>query len=247
VARKSRRLADAISEPWLQRSRVAHNREEIISSYVSKGDVLDLGVVDSRRSVLSVEETAAQSSTGLHEYIRKLNPRVLGVDIDEQGVAALNQQGYNAICADVETMDLRRKFDTIVAGEIVEHLPNPGLSLRSLGRHLKVGGNLILTTPNPFFINQIWKIFKYGSPQVHEEHTMWFDPHTLGRLLRMTGFEIRHVFWLPAQHGRYRLRLLPARFRQYYHPNFLMVAGVPSDDSGPGEEAGETLPIARAA
>ena len=43
---------------------------------------------------------------------------------------------------------LGRKFDVIVTGEILEHLPNQGLFLENAERHLKKKGVQILTTPN---------------------------------------------------------------------------------------------------
>ncbi len=216
---------------WAKDATVVASRESVIAQYVTRGDVLDLGVVDSRRAVTPIEETLADFSTKLHDYILGLNPNVLGVDIDAEGVAGLNSLGYHVVCADVETMDLGRRFDTVVAGEIIEHLPSPGRSLETLRRHIKPRGRLILTTCNPFYINQVWKILKYGDPQVHEEHTAWFDPHTLGRLLEMTGYEVQRLCWLPARRTHGRWRVLPARFRKYFHPNFLMVAA-PRDDDG---------------
>ena len=112
------------------------------------------------------------------------HPGTLGVDIDPEGAAVLNKQGYHVIVADVETMDLGKQFDTIVAGEIIEHLENPGLFLRNMHKHLKPGGVIIVSTPNPFYAGSAWKIWRYGRPAVHEEHMGWQDPTTLSQLLK---------------------------------------------------------------
>lgn len=43
---------------------------------------------------------------------------------------------------------LNKKFDIIIAGEIIEHLDNPQKFIKNCAKHLKKGGRLILTTPN---------------------------------------------------------------------------------------------------
>lgn len=39
-------------------------------------------------------------------------------------------------------------FEVVVAGEIIEHVPNPDLLLREIRRVLKPGGTLVISTPN---------------------------------------------------------------------------------------------------
>ena len=74
------------------------------------------------------------------------------MDVDAEGVAALVRDGYRAVCADVQDLDLGRQFDTIIAGEIIEHLENPwAVFYKAVRKHLKRGGQLIITTPNPFY------------------------------------------------------------------------------------------------
>ncbi len=217
---------------------VAANREDVIAQYVSAGSVLDLGVVDSRRTHAPTGQRLAGFATSLHQRIRLLNPNVLGVDVDAEGIGILQRRGYNVLCADVETMALDRRFDTIVAGEIIEHLGNPRRALVSMRDHLKPSGRLILTTCNPFYINNFWKILKYNDIQVHEEHTAWFDPHTLGRLLNLSGFEVLRLCWIKAKRLHGRWRVLPARLRTYFHSNFLMVARPSQESGGRGQGSG---------
>jgi SAM-dependent methyltransferase len=200
------------------------SREDVIAGYVATGSVLDVGMVDSRRGVESTAQRLESFATGLHEHIRRLNPGVVGVDIDPEGVAILKARGYDVVCANVETMDLGRTFDTIVAGEIIEHLPNPGQSLVNLRKHLSPSGRLILTTCNPFNIKQVWKIVRSGIIQVHEEHTAWFDPRTLGRLLSLAGYEVERLCWVEKRRRHGWLTRWPARLRPYFSATFLLVA-----------------------
>src|SRR5204862_5621770 len=111
------------------------------------------------------------------------NKDTLGIDIDAEGVEVLKGLGYQAAVGNVETMDLGKQFDTIVAGELIEHLENPGLFLRNMRRHMKTNGTLIISTPNPFYQGQSWKILRYGRPMVHEEHTNRPSTTTITQLL----------------------------------------------------------------
>jgi SAM-dependent methyltransferase len=198
------------------------DRMTVIREYVTSGEVLDLGCVDARTGRESSGARIERKPHALFREIVKLNPQTLGVDIDEEGVRVLQQQGFQVVCADVETMDLGRRFDTIVAGEIVEHLENPGTFLRNLHRHLRPAGTLILSTPNPFYTAQVAKIWRYGRPQVHEDHMGWQDPLTLGQLLRRTGFAAVGGSWIQPQGKRWKTwsQLL----RPYFAHSFLMVA-----------------------
>ena len=122
-------------------------------------------------------------------------------------------------------MDLQRTFDLIIAGEIIEHLPNPGLALKNLGKHLKKTGRLILTTCNPFYYRQQSKILRKGHIQVHPEHTAWYDPLTMGVLLKNSGFKIIKGTWLSSS-KRWNPMMLLANRRKYWNPNFLIEAGL---------------------
>ena len=234
----------AIASDFLRAATVVGSREEVIAEYVAGATVLDLGVVDSRRALEPTAQRLGEFSTSLHEHIRRLSPRTVGVDIDAKGIEILRQRGYDVVCADVETMNLNRRFDTIVAGKIIEHLRNPGRALDTIRKHLNPSGRLILTTCNPFYINQVWKILKYNQVQVHEEHTAWFDPQTLARLLDLSGYTIDRLCWIRAgrRHGRWRI--WPARLRSYFHANFLMVASPRQNGDSDGEPVSATVRFA---
>lgn len=203
-------------------NRTVRDRFEVIEPHIRDRRVLDVGCVDARPARQQSSSRIGHKPDMLFRRIVAVNPQTVGVDVDEEGVKALAAMGYSVICADAQTMDLGRRFDTIVAGEIIEHLENPGLFLRNAARHLDGGGTLIVSTPNPFYQGQTWKIWRYGRPEVHEDHTNWQDPTTLTALLRRCGFEIADGCWVQPRKSLFKTwkRLL----RPYFSYAFVVVA-----------------------
>ena len=203
-------------------SQVIRDRLPIIEPFIKTGAVLDLGCVDARTQLEGSAERIDHKPNLLHRRICELNPATIGIDIDPKGVEKLNAMGYRVRCEDVETMDLGQKFDVVIAGELIEHLENPGRWLRNMRRHMNPGGKIIISTPNPFYAGQTWKIWRYGKPMVHEDHMGWQDPTTLSQLLRRTGFEPVEGYWVqphPAVAKTWK-RLL----REYFSHTFMIIA-----------------------
>ena len=112
----------------------------------------------------------------------------------EKNIQTLKDLGYqNLHMASAEDFKLDLKFDTILAGEVIEHLSSPGLFMKCAKEHLKDGGRLIITTPQPFALITIaYALFKYPQTCVNFEHTCWFCPQRLKALSKRLGFQIIH-------------------------------------------------------
>src|SRR5690606_33144810 len=110
----------------------------------------------------------------------------------------------------------------IVAGEVIEHLEDPGHFLRNLLAHIEPDGVLALTTPNPFAARQRGRIWRHGRPLVHEDHVGWQDPITLSALLRRTGWEPFDGCWLQPRAALWKT--WPRLVRPYFSSAFLIVA-----------------------
>lgn len=157
-------------------------REEVIEKYVRGKKVLDIGCV-------SNQVRGHYRFGSLHKYLAEKASEIVGMDINKEGVRDLKKQGFSVILGNAETFELNEKFDVIVAGELIEHLNNQGLFLENVKKHLRMGGRLILTTPNAFAAKRlIWAIGK-GVP-VNEEHTLWHDVKTLKQVVKRCGYEI---------------------------------------------------------
>lgn len=189
------------------------DRLECLAPHVDGRRVLDVGCVDARPARQASEERAARP-TSLFLRLAELASELVGVDLDAAGVRHLRSLGYCVEHADASTMDLGRRFDTIVAGEVIEHVEDPGRLLRNLRAHLEPQGVLALSTPNPFAARQSGRIWRRGRPLVHEEHVGWQDPSTLGTLLRRTGYEPFDGCWLQPRGS------LSTSWRRYLRPYF---------------------------
>lgn len=84
-----------------------------------------------------------------------------------------------------------RKFNTIVAAEIIEHVEDPYEFLRTLRALLVDDGILILTTPNPLgFPAVVFEYFLSERFYFAKDHTFYFPPRWVKRLLVRTGFQL---------------------------------------------------------
>lgn len=193
-----------------------NNRLPVILDRVRGRTVLDLGCSGSRHGVSEVRHQS------LHRALAREAGDILGIDIDKNAVAAMKAAGYNVAVGDVETVDLGREFQVIVAGDIIEHLPNPGLFLSNMRRHLADDGELLITMPNPFKFKQDLNILKYNQIKVHVGHTCWLCPTVLMRLLEISGLTMTHLFWLRG--GKWYVPShWPAYLRPYWSTSFLAV------------------------
>ena len=163
---------------------------------VAGKDLLDIGCV-----------SAVSRPDWIHGALAGAASRTVGVDIDPGGVAAARELGYDVRVADAEVLDLTETFDVIHAGELIEHLDNPRAFLAACRERLRPGGQLILTTPNPFAISNL--VYRFGGkPRVNGDHTCWYCEDTLAQLLVRNGYVVESMSYLPHDTpGRWRPRL----------------------------------------
>lgn len=115
---------------------------------------------------------------------KKVDPRVIGVDIRPKGVLGV---GYNSIipsggevaCDVVELKPFSDKsVDAILAKHLFEHLINPVKALKEWGRVLKDGGRLVIIVPDWRFCEAI---------SCDPSHTAAYTPESLSSLIEAVG------------------------------------------------------------
>ena len=90
----------------------------------------------------------------------RLGAQVIGVDPSASNIAAARlhaDKGHLSIdyrCTTVEEMDVRERFDMVLAMEVVEHVTDVGVFLNRCAAMLKPGGVMVVST-----LNRNWKSF----------------------------------------------------------------------------------------
>lgn len=154
-------------------------RIEWIIKYCKGKDVLDVGCFG-----FLANKNFKEPENWLHREITKHAKSVLGIDILRENIKWARKKGYNIVYGDAEKFSLPSKFDVIVAGELIEHLSNPGLFLSCVKAHLRPGGIFVLTTPNAFFPSSI--LLDKHPP----DHVQLYSKRILKQLLEANEFEI---------------------------------------------------------
>lgn len=192
--------------PDLESSKIAWSDQKIrfVTDRCKNKKVLDLGCVQHNPGF-------ADTELWLHKAICAVSDETLGLDLYEPGVKILTKKGYNVVHGNAENFDFERVFETIVAGDLVEHLSNFGNFLESCVKHMDRNSKLLICTPNPWHWHRVIRAF-YRDIPVNGEHTCWMCPITLKQLAKRYGLNVTYL-----EYGSSRLRdkflLLPKRLR----------------------------------
>ena len=175
--------------------RIKDERAREIFPYIKEKEVLDIGCYAEIRGYIN-ENTKKFDDHLIHGFLNRYSKHVTGIDIEKEKIEILKKQGYDVFCQNAETFNFNKKFDVIFAGDVIEHLNNPGLFLEQCKKHLKKEGWLIITTPNIFCLNYkiggIIRLLK-NDLSVHPEHTFFFSPTVIKTLLKRYDFNVKKV------------------------------------------------------
>ena len=131
------------------------------------------------------------------QLLKSLNPKlqISGLDCVKDRLEHLPKQVYEkgiySLSTNISCED--RTFDLIVAGEFIEHLYGIDVdkTLTEIFRVLKVGGRLLLTTPNPLDIK---KRIRGESVLDDKAHVSQHFHDALSLKLKMMGFSSVKVY-----------------------------------------------------
>lgn len=164
------------------------NRESFLLGSARGESVLHLGCVDAPYLQSRLDEGDL-----LHAHLAGVTSDLVGIDNDKAGVEFLEKLGFqDVLLGDLEALkdlELNRTFSIVMAGEVLEHLPNPGLCLVELRNLLEEGGYLIVSVPNAFSIKVFMRMVG-GKESVHPDHVSYYSARTLQTLLAKCGYSI---------------------------------------------------------
>jgi 2-polyprenyl-3-methyl-5-hydroxy-6-metoxy-1,4-benzoquinol methylase len=160
---------------------------KFFKKYCKNKCILDLGCIDH-------DPLNSNGNYWLHGHLKSVSKVLVGLDYYKKGVDYFLGSEFDIRYGDAQSYDLNQKFDVVSAGDLIEHLPNPGQFLSCARDHLKDDGMLIISTPNPW----CWKYIAYfalhrHSNRINPEHICWFCTTTLRLLLSRYKFDIIEI------------------------------------------------------
>ena len=170
-------------------------RMKILYPYIKDKEVLDIGCYAELRGLV---HNIKKEKSWMHGFLSRNSKHAVGIDIVPDKIETLRKQGYDVYCISGETFSFKKKFDVIFAGDVIEHLDNPGLMIRQCRKHLKKEGLLIITTYNVFSIDfKIGGLIRFfnNDLEVHPNHTCFYSPTTIKQLLFRNGFKTKKIIF----------------------------------------------------
>jgi len=185
-------------QPRKIKRRPVKNRIEEILELSKNKKVLHFGCADYPFTKLRGDQL-------LHYQLSKVSAELHGIDASEKGINDLKELGFKnlfLVNAESPTGTVRdQNYDVIIAGEIIEHLSNPGLFLDSLRTLMSEETELILTTINAFTL----KIFLYSffyKEKVHSDHNYYFSYYTIKQLIEKHGLKCDNIYYYQEVNGK---------------------------------------------
>jgi 2-polyprenyl-3-methyl-5-hydroxy-6-metoxy-1,4-benzoquinol methylase len=121
--------------------------------------------------------------------LREEGWNVQGIEPAEQAAATARQRGLTVHHGTLESAQLpAASADVLFAWMVIEHLPQPRVTLEQIQRVLKPGGILAFNVPNfgcwePWIFGRNWDAYELP------RHLQHFTPQTITRLLESNGFQ----------------------------------------------------------
>lgn len=206
-------------------------RIDALLNYTGSGKrIIHLGACDH----LPLIDNKIRSGEWLHKRFMEHN-EVIGFDIAEKAVKHCNRLGYDNIyhldmlkdASRVKELLGDKRWDYMVAGEIVEHLNDPVGFLRDLNRlyHESVE-RIIITVPNVFYY-QFMLFAAKRMEHINTDHRFWFTPYTICKVAACAGMEPEEMLFPGVVAGHHKI--LKILFKYWNNPlitgnNIILVA-----------------------
>jgi 2-polyprenyl-3-methyl-5-hydroxy-6-metoxy-1,4-benzoquinol methylase len=143
----------------------------------------------------------------LDEASRYFDRRV-GTDFSPEAAAIARRTGGEVFTGGVEEIPRDRRFDCVLAIQVIEHIYDPVRFVQQLATRAKPGAHIVLATPDIGGVlrktmGRHWPSFKVP------EHVVYFDLSTLSSLMQRAG--LNNVRQISYPHA-FPLGLIAAKF-----------------------------------
>jgi SAM-dependent methyltransferase len=178
---------------------------DLVIEEISGRTLLDIGVVEHDASHMN-------SPAWKHAILKSHATECVGVDILADEVAELKKRGFNVCLADATSPSiyLGRKFDRIFIGDVIEHVDNPRQLLEFARRHLEDDGEILVTTPCPFWFKHLSRILWKGTHVPNADHVSWVTPALALELGHRAGLDLSGYWQLQGRGSSVFTKMLHA-------------------------------------
>jgi glycosyltransferase involved in cell wall biosynthesis/2-polyprenyl-3-methyl-5-hydroxy-6-metoxy-1,4-benzoquinol methylase len=188
---KSAKQSINFVQPLAKTVELSSDRKDFTMEFCRGKRVLHVGCVDA-----GIMDERIDANNFLHYQIANVAEKVIGADIEQQGLDRLAGEGFEVYHLNLENDgDLLKKLaaqvDVIVLPEVIEHLNNVGMALENL-KACGFKGEILLSTPNAFSF-RTFKLIGKCVELVHPDHNYYFSPMTLKTILSKHGFDIERL------------------------------------------------------
>src|SRR4051812_8654146 len=169
----------------------AVDRIEYLTGLAAGRSVIHVGFAGETRGTI---EDLRDNPVWLHGRLASVATRLVGLDLEEDGVERARAAGFEAHRADaanageLEALGLE-PAELVIAGEVIEHVERPGELLDALHLLVAPGGRLAVTTPNAAsLLNPIAAAARFEL--INPDHISFYSWYTLGNLMQRHGWRV---------------------------------------------------------
>lgn len=184
----------------------------LFSQFNKEGPVLDIGFAD--------HTCSPNDPRWRHGQLRKVISECYGLDLNKERVELIQTatalEGLIAGDLTQEPVLPVSKFAGIFAGDVIEHMDDPGSLLRFIRKRLKEDGIAIITTPNCYGKNAR-RIRKNGLVIDNLEHIAWFSPFQMNELCRRNNLLLKSIVYFREGKKRQLAQRIVPRLKYYQH------------------------------
>lgn len=158
---------------------------ELFDRFVAGKSVLDVGCTNYE----------GEPRFGLvHGLILQTCARCVGLDLTPAVLRLPPHDKARYFQGNAEEFCLPETFDTIFAGDVIEHLSNPGRFLEQARKMVHASSDLVVVTPNPYSFRSLVGVLRRFEPAIHPEHTMLMPIAGMSELASRHGFRVKQIY-----------------------------------------------------
>lgn len=169
------------------------DRMQYIKTLVKDKRVIHFGCADH----IEIIESKISKDIWLHKHIMQSAQQCIGIDNNKDAVDFLQHKLH---IPDIHHLDvlkdaipgelLKDHYDYLIMGEIIEHIDDPVMFLKTIHQAFKsIADEIVISSPNAFK----WGNFRQAlnhTEIINSDHRYWFTVYTLSKILHLAGFEV---------------------------------------------------------